>query len=264
MAGGLWLVLWRSSRATSVVWGMGALRNPCRLRPGLVLPQRPCPELVAGASTTPCQLPLRVFQMLGCTDLNEELNRALEIFPTYLQSQCLGMPSLVLRGILRLTETPDTVSRGQPGQLGQQPRVEQWAVGNTVAWAFLGIRSCASCCQLSCLPSPLPHGCAVQGERQQCRGNGLPLPAHPSRDAGSRATSLSMGSAEPGRGVLSPGVKCSSHGRGCWQLGQLSRQRRSPTSLPSGSGEEGSQGAGKGPVLSILPLCALLFPWPCQ
>ncbi|KAF1537889.1 Maestro heat-like repeat-containing protein family member 7, partial [Eudyptula albosignata] len=50
-------------------------------------------------------------EMLGCTDLNEELNRALEIFPTYLQSQCLGMPSLVLRGILRLTETPDTARK---------------------------------------------------------------------------------------------------------------------------------------------------------
>ncbi|NXR04710.1 MROH7 protein, partial [Sagittarius serpentarius] len=46
-------------------------------------------------------------EMLGCTDLSEELDRALEIFPMYLQSQCLGMPSLVLRAILRLTERPD-------------------------------------------------------------------------------------------------------------------------------------------------------------
>ncbi|KFQ89073.1 hypothetical protein N337_04287, partial [Phoenicopterus ruber ruber] len=48
-----------------------------------------------------------LIEMLGCTDLNEELDCALEIFPMYLQSQCLGMPSLVLRGILRLTERPD-------------------------------------------------------------------------------------------------------------------------------------------------------------
>ncbi|KFW62464.1 hypothetical protein AS28_10154, partial [Pygoscelis adeliae] len=50
-------------------------------------------------------------EMLGCTDLNEELDRALEIFPMYLQSQCLGMPSLVLRGILRLIEMPDTARK---------------------------------------------------------------------------------------------------------------------------------------------------------
>ncbi|NXJ36605.1 MROH7 protein, partial [Ciconia maguari] len=48
-----------------------------------------------------------LIEMLGCTDLNEELDRALEIFSMYLRSQCLGMPSLVLRGILRLTERPD-------------------------------------------------------------------------------------------------------------------------------------------------------------
>ena len=53
--------------------------------------------------------------MLGCTDLSEELDRALNIFPTCLQSQCLGMHNLVLRGVLMLTETPDTVSRGSQG-----------------------------------------------------------------------------------------------------------------------------------------------------
>ncbi|NXS45435.1 MROH7 protein, partial [Balaeniceps rex] len=46
-------------------------------------------------------------EMLDCADLNKELDRALEIFPMYLRSQCLGMPSLVLRGILRLTKRPD-------------------------------------------------------------------------------------------------------------------------------------------------------------
>ncbi|NXT96457.1 MROH7 protein, partial [Anhinga rufa] len=50
-------------------------------------------------------------EMLDCTSLSEELDRALEIFPMYLQSQCLGMPSLVLRGILRLTERPDTARK---------------------------------------------------------------------------------------------------------------------------------------------------------
>ncbi|KFQ58781.1 hypothetical protein N334_08917, partial [Pelecanus crispus] len=52
-----------------------------------------------------------VFQMLGCPDLSEELDRALEIFPTHLRSQCLGMPSLVLRGILELTRRPDTARK---------------------------------------------------------------------------------------------------------------------------------------------------------
>ncbi|NWH52387.1 MROH5 protein, partial [Fregata magnificens] len=52
-----------------------------------------------------------LIEMLGGTDLNEELDRALEIFPMYLQSQCLGMPSMVLRGILRLTERPDTARK---------------------------------------------------------------------------------------------------------------------------------------------------------
>ncbi|XP_075370097.1 maestro heat-like repeat-containing protein family member 6 [Mycteria americana] len=52
-----------------------------------------------------------LIEMLGCTDINEELDRALEVFPMYLRSQCLGMPSLVLRGILRLTERPDTARK---------------------------------------------------------------------------------------------------------------------------------------------------------
>lgn len=152
-----------------MVWGTGALCNPCHLRPGLVLPRHPCPELMVRAITASCQLPLCVFQMLGCTHLSEDLDRVLEIFPMYLQSQCLGMPSLVLRGIHKLTEMSDVVSEGQPGQPGQHPRVEQQAVGNAVAGACLGMGSCAGCCQLSCLPSPLPRGCAVQGERQHCR-----------------------------------------------------------------------------------------------
>ena len=99
------------------------------------------PELMAGASAAPLQLPLRVFQMVGCIGLSEELDCALAIFPTYLQSQCLGMPTLVLRAILRLTERPDTVSRGQLGQPGQQPMAELWVVGNVAAWAFVGMGS---------------------------------------------------------------------------------------------------------------------------
>ncbi|NXD82399.1 MROH5 protein, partial [Halcyon senegalensis] len=50
-------------------------------------------------------------EMLGCTDLTEELDHALAIFPIYLQSNCLGMPSLVLRAILSLTERPDTARK---------------------------------------------------------------------------------------------------------------------------------------------------------
>ncbi|KFP35092.1 hypothetical protein N324_06537, partial [Chlamydotis macqueenii] len=59
------------------------------------------------------EMALMVFliEMLDCTDLSQELDRALAIFPMYLQSQCLGMSSLVLRGILRLTERPDTARR---------------------------------------------------------------------------------------------------------------------------------------------------------
>ncbi|NXW04396.1 MROH7 protein, partial [Fregetta grallaria] len=52
-----------------------------------------------------------LIEMLGCTDLSEELDSALEIFPIYLRSQCLGMPSLVLRGILGLTQRPDTARK---------------------------------------------------------------------------------------------------------------------------------------------------------
>ncbi|NXX05054.1 MROH5 protein, partial [Larus smithsonianus] len=50
-------------------------------------------------------------EMLGCTNLSEDVDRALEIFPMYLQSQCLGMPSLVLRAILKLTKRPSTARR---------------------------------------------------------------------------------------------------------------------------------------------------------
>ncbi|NXV12526.1 MROH5 protein, partial [Cepphus grylle] len=50
-------------------------------------------------------------EMLSCTDLSEDVDRALEIFPMYLQSQCLGMPSLVLRAILKLTKRPGMARR---------------------------------------------------------------------------------------------------------------------------------------------------------
>ncbi|NXY67026.1 MROH5 protein, partial [Glareola pratincola] len=50
-------------------------------------------------------------EMLGCGDRSEDLDRALEIFPRYLQSQCLGVPSLVLRAILKLTQRPSTARR---------------------------------------------------------------------------------------------------------------------------------------------------------
>ncbi|NXN62330.1 MROH5 protein, partial [Rynchops niger] len=50
-------------------------------------------------------------EMLGCIDLSEDVDHALEIFPMYLQSQCLGMPSLVLRAILKLTKRPSTARK---------------------------------------------------------------------------------------------------------------------------------------------------------
>ncbi|NWR67102.1 MROH5 protein, partial [Bucorvus abyssinicus] len=50
-------------------------------------------------------------EMLDCMDLSEDLDRVLEIFPIYLQSQCMGMSSLVLRAILRLTERPDVARK---------------------------------------------------------------------------------------------------------------------------------------------------------
>ncbi|NWQ96345.1 MROH7 protein, partial [Burhinus bistriatus] len=52
-----------------------------------------------------------LIEMLDCANLSEHLDRALEIFPMYLQSQCVGMRCLVLRGILRLTERPDMASK---------------------------------------------------------------------------------------------------------------------------------------------------------
>lgn len=152
------------SKQCAVVWGTGTLCNPCCLSlSGLGLALRPCPELMVGASTTPQQLPLPVFQMLDFTNISEELVRALEIFPIYLQSQCLGMPSLVLRAILRLTERPDTVSRGQPGQ---QPRVEQWVTWQLrLSWALWAVLAAASS---PASPALCPMAVPCQGEKQQC------------------------------------------------------------------------------------------------
>ncbi|XP_009990661.1 PREDICTED: maestro heat-like repeat-containing protein family member 7 [Tauraco erythrolophus] len=52
-----------------------------------------------------------LIEMLGCTNLNEEQDHALEIFATYLKSQHPEMPRLVLRGILTLTERPDIAKK---------------------------------------------------------------------------------------------------------------------------------------------------------
>ena len=49
--------------------------------------------------------------MLDCVDLNKELHRIMILFTTYLQSQSVGMQQLVLRGILKLSQRQDTVSR---------------------------------------------------------------------------------------------------------------------------------------------------------
>ncbi|KFP07975.1 Maestro heat-like repeat-containing protein family member 7, partial [Calypte anna] len=60
-------------------------------------------------------------EMLGCPHLVEEVENIMDVFPTHLQSQSPGMPSLLLRGILKIAKRPDLVSRGQ----GE----------NAVAWA---------------------------------------------------------------------------------------------------------------------------------
>ncbi|KFV15057.1 Maestro heat-like repeat-containing protein family member 1, partial [Tauraco erythrolophus] len=52
-----------------------------------------------------------LIEMLGCNNINKELDHALEIFPTYLKSQCPEMPRLVLRGILTLSERPDMAKK---------------------------------------------------------------------------------------------------------------------------------------------------------
>lgn len=98
----------QASRRCGVVWGTEVLHEPCCLRPGWALLRHPRPELVP------------VLQMLDCSDLTEDLDCALQIFPKCLQSKCLGMPSLVLKGIFKLMAKPSMVRRGQ------QSRVEQW------------------------------------------------------------------------------------------------------------------------------------------
>ncbi|XP_064012123.1 maestro heat-like repeat-containing protein family member 7 [Pogoniulus pusillus] len=50
-------------------------------------------------------------EILERSDSEDEVDRALGILDMYLRSQCLGMPSLVLRAILRLTERPDTARK---------------------------------------------------------------------------------------------------------------------------------------------------------
>lgn len=170
----------QASNQCGVVWGTGPLCNPCHLRLDLVLSRHPCPELMVRAITAPRHLPLHVFQMLGCTNLSEDVDRALEIFPMYLQSQCLGMPSLVLRAILKLTKRPSTVSRGQLGQPGQQPSSGLVFSGHQeLSWL------------LAALTPPQPSApCKERGS--SANGNRLPLSGCPSRNASSRATSLSI------------------------------------------------------------------------
>ncbi|XP_064012740.1 maestro heat-like repeat-containing protein family member 7 isoform X1 [Pogoniulus pusillus] len=50
-------------------------------------------------------------EILERSDCEDEVDCALGILDVYLRSQCLGMPSLVLRAILRLTERPDTARK---------------------------------------------------------------------------------------------------------------------------------------------------------
>lgn len=57
-----------------------------------------------------------MFQLLKCTDIGDTVDCAVNIFPMYLQSQCVGMPRLVLKTLYKLSESPDTVSRGSGGE----------------------------------------------------------------------------------------------------------------------------------------------------
>ncbi|XP_054033841.1 uncharacterized protein LOC128899358 [Dryobates pubescens] len=69
-------------------------------------------EILSGKDPS-CEMIAMVFfiETVECSDCEEELQRALKILAMYLQSQCLGMPSLVLRAILRLTQRPDTARK---------------------------------------------------------------------------------------------------------------------------------------------------------
>lgn len=69
--------------------------------------------------------------MLDCMDLNKELHRIMILFTTYLQSQSVGMQQLVLRGILKLSQRQDTVSRG--GQECHRCHRSGWACHGAVA-----------------------------------------------------------------------------------------------------------------------------------
>lgn len=129
----------QASKRCSVIWGTEVLHKPCCLHPGWALLQHPCPELMVRASTVSRQLLLPVLQMLDCSDLTGDLDCALTIFPRCLQSKCLDMPSLALRGIFKLLAKPSMVRRGQ------RSRVEQWVMQWLVLfWARGAVLTAAS------------------------------------------------------------------------------------------------------------------------
>ncbi|XP_010006126.1 PREDICTED: LOW QUALITY PROTEIN: uncharacterized protein LOC104397812, partial [Chaetura pelagica] len=66
------------------------------------IPEQQLPAVCCVTSATD------IIEMLDLPNLGVVLDLALEIFPAYLESQSLGMPSLVLGGILKLTQRPDT------------------------------------------------------------------------------------------------------------------------------------------------------------
>lgn len=53
--------------------------------------------------------------MLKCTNTGDTVDRAMSIFPMYLQSQCVGMPRLVLQTLYGLSERPCMVRGGPRG-----------------------------------------------------------------------------------------------------------------------------------------------------
>lgn len=196
--------------------------------------------------------------MLGCTNLSEELDCALEIFPMYLQSQCVGMPSLVLRAILRLTERPDTVSRGQPGDSSPGWSDGRWVTRRLRLFPASGVVLAAASSPASSALCPVAVPCKETDSSAE--GNGLPLPARPRRDAGARVWGLQAWpwGAEP-RGETQRPRRGLLAARAALQAAPVAHQP-----AQGSGGEGGSRGAGKEPALSVLPLCALLFPWPCR
>ena len=89
--------------------GPGALALCCQRDPALHSVGSP-----AGSAGLPL---LGAFQLLVCPDLTGADDHALKLLPRYISRQSLEMRSLVLRGLITLSERPETVSSGQAGKV---------------------------------------------------------------------------------------------------------------------------------------------------